>query len=180
MHDLRQQAERLRSRQRPPSNREPPEDRGRRLATLARGEDAELRVTWDAYQGHPYLSLRLWNRNGEGQWWPDKNKGFTVKIRELPDFAAAVGEALDLAERHELDRDRTGGRRPPGSRDIGNGSRDIGSGGARRSEPPSRGPGAPLASSGPSTAPPDDGPDPWEGQPDTPPEPGAWADDEVF
>jgi hypothetical protein len=77
----------------------PPEERGRRLATLPRGKGEEIRITWDSYEGRPYLSLRVWNQDDNGGWWPTK-VGFTVRLRELPEVAAAIAAALDLAEEH--------------------------------------------------------------------------------
>lgn len=77
--------------------RKAPEERGERLATLSRGDSEELRVTWDSYEGRPYLSLRLWTRGTDGQWWPDKARGVTVRRHELAAFAEGVEAALDRA-----------------------------------------------------------------------------------
>lgn len=95
--DLRHRAATLRAALPPRQGRTPPEDRGRRLATLARGPMEELRVTWAEYEGRPYLSLRVWTRDDNGGWWPDKTRGMTVRVRELPDVAEAFAAALDLA-----------------------------------------------------------------------------------
>jgi hypothetical protein len=46
--------------------------------------------------GRNFLSLRVWNRR-EGGWWPDKEKGLTVRLRELADFADGVAKAVELA-----------------------------------------------------------------------------------
>lgn len=77
--------------------RPPPADTGKRLATIQRGDDEELRVSWAEYEGRPFLSLRVWKRDRSGSWWPDKARGLTVRVRELAAFvegvAAAVGEA---------------------------------------------------------------------------------------
>jgi hypothetical protein len=103
--DLRDRAQQLREQLPRRRGGAPPEERGRRLATLARGKGEEIRISWDSYEGRPYLSLRLWSQDDGGGWWPTK-VGFTVRIRELPDVAAAIAEALDLAEEH------LGGSRP--------------------------------------------------------------------
>lgn len=79
--------------------RDAPVDRGERLATLPRSDSEEVRVSWDSYEGRPYLSIRLWTRNARGEWWPDKAKGITVRVRELADFAEGVGAALERAGR---------------------------------------------------------------------------------
>jgi hypothetical protein len=57
----------------------------------------ELRVNWSAYNGHHFLSLRVWHCGMDGVWRPDRTKGCTVKLRELPAFADAVTAALDHA-----------------------------------------------------------------------------------
>lgn len=75
-----------------------PEDRGERLGTFSRGDSEELRVCWDEFKGHPYLSLRVWTRGTDGQWWPDKRRGCSVRPRELQEFAASVAKALELAQ----------------------------------------------------------------------------------
>jgi hypothetical protein len=80
-----------------PGGRKAPEERGERLATIARSDSEELRVTWDSYEGRPYLSLRFWTRGTDGQWWPDKAKGLTVRRHELPAFAEGLEKALERA-----------------------------------------------------------------------------------
>src|SRR5262245_44938146 len=100
----------------------PPPENGQRLATLARGPGEELRITWSQYENHPYLGIRLWKQDESGGWWPDKHKGMSIRIRELPELAAAVAECLDLAERHTRSQpqssrdgvDRGGPRYDPG------------------------------------------------------------------
>lgn len=80
-----------------PGARTAPVERGERLATIARSDSEELRVTWDAYEGRPYLSLRFWTRGADGQWWPEKAKGLTVRRHELATFAEGVERALERA-----------------------------------------------------------------------------------
>jgi hypothetical protein len=111
--DLRNRAQQLR--EHIPSRRggAPPEERGRRLVTLPRGKGEEIRITWDCYEGRPYLSLRLWSQDDNGGWWPTK-VGFTVRIRELADVACAFAEALDLAEEHLGSRPPQRSQRPAG------------------------------------------------------------------
>jgi hypothetical protein len=100
--NLRSRAASLRGRL--PQHRQstPPAEQGRRLATIARPkDDAEIRLCWCEYEGHPYLSIRVWAKGDDGQMWPDKHRGFSVRLRELPDVAEAIAEALDLAEQHQ-------------------------------------------------------------------------------
>lgn len=92
--DLRGKAAAVRETLRP---RTAPQDTGRRLATLRRSESEEVRLSWNEYQGRPFLQLRLWTRDSSGQWWPSKDKGLSLKVRELPDLADGLAEALDLA-----------------------------------------------------------------------------------
>ncbi|MBV8607848.1 MAG: hypothetical protein JO034_10360, partial [Singulisphaera sp.] len=43
--------------------------RGR--AAHPRGQDEELRMSLDAYEGRPFLNLRIWTRDPAGRgWWP--------------------------------------------------------------------------------------------------------------
>ena len=44
------------------------------------------------------INVRLWRRSStDGTWWPDGKKGISIRIRELPDFADAIGACLDRA-----------------------------------------------------------------------------------
>ena len=65
-----------------PDRPTPPQENGRRLATFPRGEGAEMRVNLAEYQGRPFVSLRLWERDGAGAWWPVKGKGCSVRLNE--------------------------------------------------------------------------------------------------
>ena len=95
--DLRGAASRLRNKTAPERPRAgPPEENGVRLATIARGEDEELRLSWSEYNGRNFLNVRIWKRREDG-WWPEKGKGMTVRLRELADFAEGVAKAVDMA-----------------------------------------------------------------------------------
>jgi hypothetical protein len=91
----------------------PPEDTGRRLASLPRGNDAELRVTLATYEGRPYCALRVWDRGSDGQFWPSK-RGCSVRLSEVADVIAALRRAEDLAadESGQSARQDGPGRRP--------------------------------------------------------------------
>jgi hypothetical protein len=108
--DIRNQAERLRSQL--PTRGSPPPENGKRLAAIARSDTEELRVHWSAYQGKPFVSIRLWKKDHQSQWWPDK-RGVSIRIRELPDVAVAVAAAMELAEQAVSDDRiaRAGGER---------------------------------------------------------------------
>ena len=66
---------------------QPPAENGPRLATFPRGGNAEMRVNLSTFEGKSFISLRVWQRNSDGAWWPTK-KGTSVRI----------GEAAELAE----------------------------------------------------------------------------------
>jgi hypothetical protein len=69
-----------------------PAEQGQRLGTFPRGEGVELRVNMAEFSGRPYLSLRVWERNDMGQWWPTK-KGVSVRLTE----ASELARVIDLA-----------------------------------------------------------------------------------
>jgi hypothetical protein len=90
----------------------PPAEQGQRLATIPRPkDDAEIRLSWCEYEGHPYLAIRFWVRGDDGQFWPDKHRGFSVRLRELADVAEAIGTALELANEHLESRSHDKGPR---------------------------------------------------------------------
>jgi hypothetical protein len=110
--DLRQQAASFRDRHPEPRRASPPIEQGRRLATLERPKDnAEIRITWSEYEGSPYLSIRVWAQGHDGRLWPQKERGFSVRLRELPAVADAIAEALALADEHLANRPRAGADR---------------------------------------------------------------------
>jgi len=39
----------------------------------------------------------MWTQSDDGSWWPSK-KGIAIRVGELPGLAAAIAEALDIAE----------------------------------------------------------------------------------
>lgn len=97
--DLRAAADKLRQKTAPKqTERKPPEENGIRLATIARSEDEELRLSWAEFNGKHFLNVRMWHRQESG-WWPDKTKGMTVRVHELPDFAEGVAKAMEEASK---------------------------------------------------------------------------------
>ncbi len=80
--------------------REGPVENGKRLATLYRGMSEEMRVNWAQMNGYPFLHLRLWRCGLDGVWRSDRERGCTVKVRELAAFSEAVQVALELATGH--------------------------------------------------------------------------------
>ncbi|KGA94452.1 hypothetical protein LptCag_1215 [Leptospirillum ferriphilum] len=96
MNDLQQKASELRSTLPKTGGGTAPVDQGIRLATFQRPE-GELRLTWNTYEGRPYIRFQLWSKGEDGSFWPVKGQGFTIKIKELPDLAEGVSRALDMA-----------------------------------------------------------------------------------
>jgi len=95
--DLRARAEQVRAGNKlfPPTTRTAPTEQGERLATAARGDSEELRITLGYYNERPYLSLRIWSRDASGQWWPTKDKGIAIRRHEMATLAEGVAAALD-------------------------------------------------------------------------------------
>jgi hypothetical protein len=112
-NDLRERTRGFRSRNPEPGRATPPEEQGKRLATLKRPKDrAEIRITWSEYQGRPYLNVRVWAEGHDGQLWPQKERGFSIRLHELLDVADAIAEAMALADEHMANRPGAGqGRR---------------------------------------------------------------------
>lgn len=114
----------------------PPVETGERLATMDRGRGVELRVSLDHYEDRPYVSIRLWERNREGIWWPTK-RGVTIRIRELGEVLAVLSRVAEVI----------GGEGPPGAgpgRDVhsvhapSSGRAPTGGGDRRRQPAPPR------------------------------------------
>jgi len=88
----------------------PPEDDGRQLAAIPRGDGREeLRVTLKAYNGHPYLAVRLWARDDRG-WWPQKGKGVSIRMAEIATVMDALQAAIGATGEHQRQEER--GERP--------------------------------------------------------------------
>jgi hypothetical protein len=113
--DLRQQAQQLR--QQLPQRQSPaPDEHGTRVAVIKRSKDEEIRISWCTYEDRPYVNVRLWKVGEDGAtWYPQKEKGLTFRIRELPDLADAVAELLILAQSYHQWRAQQGGQAGPGA-----------------------------------------------------------------
>jgi hypothetical protein len=89
-----------------------PVENGIRVATIERTMDEQMRVNWSECEGHSFVQIRIWNRDRSGQWWPDVKRGLSVRIRELPSFAAAIADCLDLLEADRQRRQENQANRP--------------------------------------------------------------------
>jgi hypothetical protein len=67
-----------------------PKEQGERLATFPRGEGVEMRVCLAEYQGRPFVSFRVWERNQAGEWWPVKGKGGSIRMGEAAELARVL------------------------------------------------------------------------------------------
>ncbi|EAY56561.1 MAG: hypothetical protein UBAL2_80620208 [Leptospirillum rubarum] len=95
MSALTQKAKTLRQSLPPEKSGKPPEMKGIRLGELPH-KDGKIILSWDEYEGHHFLSVRLWTADSNGQHWPNKT-GFTVRLRDIPALGEAIGKALDRA-----------------------------------------------------------------------------------
>lgn len=95
MGTLTQKAQELRRSIPPERTAKGPEMKGELLGSVPHKE-GEIRIVWDEFEGHSFLSVRLWTSEDGKNFWPSK-VGFTVKPRDLPALGEAVGKALDRA-----------------------------------------------------------------------------------
>lgn len=80
---------------------EPPtEVPNKNLLTVARGENAQLRVDWCVWRGSTFVQMRLWQMARDGSGYRPTHRGTTVRRAELP----LVLCALEAAQ-HEFARD---------------------------------------------------------------------------
>jgi hypothetical protein len=107
MSELTRKANDLRRSLPPERTGTPPQMKGQLLGTLPHRE-GEVRISWDIYEDHHFLSVRLWTVDDNKQYWPSKI-GFTVRLRDLPTLGEAVGKGIDLAlkETEQQNRART-------------------------------------------------------------------------
>lgn len=99
----------------PQATPEGPREMGRRLASIPRvkrnAPDEELRISLDEYEGHPYVSVRLFARDTRsGEWFPTR-KGCSVRIAECEAVASALRKAVGIVE---SERPARPAPRPPG------------------------------------------------------------------
>jgi hypothetical protein len=82
----------------------------RPLGAIRRAEDEELRVEWCWFEGHPFVSARLWVRGSRGKWFPDPKRGLSIRLREMAIIRDALAKADRLATAYHqgLQRGRNG------------------------------------------------------------------------
>lgn len=67
------------------------------LAKLLRGPEEFMVIELDEFKGHSFLNFKILKKS-EGKWSVRKDKGITIKIKELAQLKAAVQEAIDRTE----------------------------------------------------------------------------------
>jgi hypothetical protein len=100
----------------PPRQAAAPQEQGERVATFPRGDGVEFRLNLAEYQGRPYLSLRVWERDQAGAWWPVKGKGCSVRIGECEQLAEALARVMGRIGAGERRDDRRQEGPPPARR----------------------------------------------------------------
>ena len=97
--DLRDRASRLRQVLPPRTRATPPVDSGTRIGTIRRSATEEIRVSWNEYEGKPFINIRLWREADDGSgFWPDSRRGISIRIRELAQLGVAIADCLEQAE----------------------------------------------------------------------------------
>jgi hypothetical protein len=85
----------------------PPEEPGR-LVTFTRGDGIELRVSMAEYEGRPYVALRVWERGSDGEWYPVKGRGCSVRLGECDQLGAALQRVAKEGEQRQPKGKRPG------------------------------------------------------------------------
>jgi hypothetical protein len=93
-----------------------PQESGERVATFTRHGGEELRVSLAEYEGHPYLSLRVWAPGQDGQLWTVRGKGLSVKLREVSGLAEVLASVAGRIGAGATDRQDGRREGPPPAR----------------------------------------------------------------
>lgn len=91
----------------PPGTSPPPVDAGRRLATLPR-RFGELRIALSEYQGHQYISFRVWEPGAYDPGLYPTQKGVSVRTSELDHVISALEHAKSILDGERPREDRRG------------------------------------------------------------------------
>ncbi len=67
-----------------------------RVSVVKKNRKEEIRVTLEPFNGHDLFQARVWFETEEGDKRPGKS-GIAFRVDRLPEFAAAVNEALRVA-----------------------------------------------------------------------------------
>ena len=58
----------------------------------------EFRISIDEFEGHPFVSMRIWAPVMGGPMGPVRGKTMSVRVRELDDVIEALSEARSILE----------------------------------------------------------------------------------
>jgi hypothetical protein len=99
----------------------PPAEQGTTLASFDRNRGNErLRVSFEVFNNFPFVRLQVWNRNGQGEWWPAA-RTVTVKRNEIEQVVESLRRAQGMLGQGQ-DRQASGPARSA-SHDQGQGQR---------------------------------------------------------
>jgi hypothetical protein len=73
------------------------------LERVARGRTHELRMSWWRSANRHYLSLRVFEQDYLGRWWPSQKRGIVIAPSELPELHAALLKAAAKALETQID-----------------------------------------------------------------------------
>lgn len=101
----------------------PPEPTGEPICHFDRDRgEKRLEVRLQEYEGHPFVSVRVWARGQDGALWPTKS-GLSIRMRELPELVQALQELAGQGRgpAHGVAPRRQGGARraEPAAQDEG-------------------------------------------------------------
>jgi Transcriptional Coactivator p15 (PC4) len=99
----------------PPRQAAAPEDTGQRLVTFPRNQGDELRVSLAEFNGFAFVSIRVWERDRSGAWWPTK-KGASIRLRECGELAEVLARVAGRIEAGDRQADRRQEGPPPARR----------------------------------------------------------------
>ena len=81
------------------------EPKGVSVAIIPRGRPdpngdywEQLRISLDEFKGHQFIAVRVFERASDGQMYPHKTKGCSVRLAECERVAAAILAAGKLAD----------------------------------------------------------------------------------
>jgi Transcriptional Coactivator p15 (PC4) len=74
----------------------------RPVAEVPKNSREVLRVELTEFKGHQLVSLRIWYRPEDDQDLRPGNKGFAMRVEKLPELAAAIDRAIEMARAEGL------------------------------------------------------------------------------
>ncbi len=72
------------------------------LASFDRSQTEQLRIEWMVYKNNPYISMRVYEKDRDGNWWANPKKGTSVRLRELDETLSALKRAGAMAHEFQI------------------------------------------------------------------------------